>query len=135
MTEKLFFEDIAGRGWCCRVDWSAMQRSQAAGVDLSRAEEYLGDFYRGSALLINALWAVVGPEATKVGVTREMFEQGIRGETIEAAREALLAGLEDFFPKSRGELMRVAADEVAAEIRALVEASRKRSIESPAKSG
>ena len=103
------FTDNNGRQWVCRVTWAAIRRSQAAGVDLAMVEQHLGDFYRCGQSLMDALWAVCGPGAN---CSQEQFEEAICGETLEAAREALLAGVVDFFPKSRAKLITAAVAEV-----------------------
>lgn len=128
------FKDAAGREWFCRVDWSAIRRSAAGGVDLSMLESHLGDFYRGSILLVDALWAVLGPEADKQNIDRETFEAGMVGEAMVRGREALLAGCTDFFPSQRAKLMHAANAEIVAEIRGLLSLSQKQSTELPAKS-
>lgn len=128
------FKDALNREWFCRVDWAAMRRSVAADCDLSQIEGDIGDFHRGSVKLIDALWAVLSPEAAKVGVTLDQFEAGMFGEAIERGREALLAGVADFFPKARGLLIGQASQEVAAEIQALRDRLRKPSTGSQEKS-
>jgi hypothetical protein len=128
------FKDAAGREWFCRVDWAAIRRSEAAGVDLSSIEEHLGAFHRGSIKLVDALWAVLQPAAETKGVTLEQFELGIRGTVLDTSREALLAGVSDFFPPLRSRLMRAANAEVTAEIQSLVSQSTRQSIASPVSS-
>lgn len=123
--------DNEARSWPLRIDWAAMRRAKAAGADLSNAEELLGDFFRGSVLLIETLWAIHEPEAIKRGIDREAFEAAVSGAAMEKAREALLEGLSDFFSPTRAELLRAAVAEVAAQIQSLAEISRKRFIESP----
>jgi len=115
------FSDDSGVSWNCRVTWAAIRRSAAAGVDLSKIEEYLGDFYRCSPLLVDAVWAVCCDDAYGLGVERPEFERRLTGDTLEAAREALISGIENFFPKGRGKLIRAAANEVAEQVAALVE--------------
>lgn len=132
--ERKVFADAAGRRWFCGVDWAAMRRAKAVGIDLSRCEEHLGDFARGSTALVDALWAVVALRATEEQVTKEMFEAGLTGEAMERGRVALLEGVEDFFPSGRAELIRAAATEVDAEIQSLRDQLRKPSIESPERS-
>lgn len=131
MSDDLRFKDAAGREWYCRVDWAAMRRSVAVGVDLSQVEAHLGDFFRGSTKLLDALWAVIGPAATAVGVSQEQFESGIVGEGMERARVALLAGVRDFFPKSRAEVIDAAESELHGEIRSLLSQSRRQFTDLP----
>ena len=114
------FSDGSGVCWNCRVTWAAIRRSAAAGVDLSKIEEHLGDFHRCAPSLVDAVWAVCCDDAKGLGVDRDEFEQRLTGDTLEDAREALISGIENFFPKARGKLIRAAADEVAGQIAALV---------------
>ena len=107
------FTDTTGRLWHCRVTWAAIRRSQSAGVDLSRIEEHLGDFYRCGQSLMDALWAVCGVGSH---ISQDDFELAIEGETLEQARDALLAGVVAFFPKSRAALIRAAIDEVRGQL-------------------
>lgn len=133
-TERQVFADAVGRRWFLRVDWAAMRRAKAVGVDLSRVEEQLGDFARGSLLLADTIWAVVSDAAADCGVSKEQFESGLTGEAMERGRVALLEGVEDFFPSGRAELIRAAATEVDAEIQSLRDRLRKPSTESPERS-
>lgn len=111
-----FFTDCSGQRWDMRVDWAAMRRSAAAGVDLSKVEEYLGDFYRGSVSLVDAVWAVISPEAERMRVDRETFERRVSGEVLEQMIEALRGGLTNFFPSRRGELIELADAEIRREL-------------------
>jgi hypothetical protein len=90
---------------------------------LSLVEEHLGDFCRGSIKLIDALWAVVGPDATTQQVTREQFEDALTGQHMDEARGALLEGLRDFFPSQRAELIAKAAAEVQGQMAQLLDST------------
>jgi hypothetical protein len=125
------FVDGTGLRWDCRVTWAAIRRSQAAGVDLTKVEEYLGDFYRCSPSLIDAIWSVVEPAAKAAGVTLEAFELRVGGENLEAARAALLAGLQNFFPKGRAVLIAAAVQSVEDQFEQIREQLPKQSTESP----
>lgn len=126
MTQNVF-EDNQGRKWSCRVTWAAIRRSANAGVDLSKVEEHLGEFYRGSASLVDALWAVCGIGMTDM--TRDDFETAIDKTVIDSAREALIAGVEDFFPESRAELIRAGVAEVEKQLADIRNQLRKPSTE------
>jgi len=126
------FIDGTGSRWNCRVTWAAIRRSQAAGVDLTKVEEYLGDFYRCSPNLIDALWSVLEPACKEQGIrTLAEFEERVSGEVLEGARDALLEGLRDFFPKGRAILIQAAANDVEKQLRALYVQLPKQSTESP----
>lgn len=97
-----------------------MRRAVAAGVDLSNAEQQLGDWFRGSVSLVDALWAVIEPQAKSLDVDRDTFERNCCGDTLDEALEALIAGIVDFFPSQRGRLLTAAAAEIKREIAELV---------------
>lgn len=126
------FTDSKTRVWTCRITWAALRRSTAAGVDLSIVEDHLGDFYRGSPKMLDALWAVLSEDANTQNVDRDDFENSITGDTIESARDALLQGLKDFFPSQRAALIAAAAEDVKTQIEKLI--SPKPSTPSPGSS-
>lgn len=117
------FTDASGREWSLNMDWGAMRRSRQAGVDLSMFEELLGDFYRGSDKLITALWAVVEPWAKSREFSREAFEDGVSGEVISTAREALVQSVVAFLPRDRAEMIVMASQDVQNQLAELAKAS------------
>jgi len=126
------FPDNLGVMWTCRVTWAAIRRSQAAGVDLALVENHLGEFYQCSPKLIDALWSVLEPACKEQGIrTLAEFEERVSGEVLEGARDALLEGLRDFFPKGRAILIEAAANDVEKQLRALYVQLPKLSTESP----
>lgn len=125
------FTDADGRQWGVRVDWKAMKRSRLAGVDLSMVEEMLGDFYRGSDKFIDALWAVISPEAAALKIDRDEFEGAIRGDAMQAARDALLEAVIGFFPSDRALMIQEANDQVREQMAELLSGLRKSSTEQP----
>ena len=103
------FTDENGRAWTLRLDWAAMRRAKAAGVDLSQIESIIHLLHAGGVELIDALWACLdlngGP------VNRDEFERAVTGDTIGYARMALIEAVKDFFPAARAEAID-AADRV-----------------------
>lgn len=116
------FTDASGQEWPLNVDWGAMRRSREAGVDLSMFEELLGDFYRGSDKLVAALWAVVEPWARSRELSRDAFEDGVRGEVITAAREALIQSVAAFLPSDRAAMILLASQDVQNQLAELAKA-------------
>ena len=94
---------------------------------MSKVEEFLGDWYRGSASLVDALWAVCGIGVTDI--TRDDFENAIDATVIDQAREALIESIKDFFPPSRSELIAAAVAEVEAALASLLSQLAKLSTE------
>lgn len=128
------FTDSDGRQWVLRLTWAAMRRSAAAGVDLSKVELYLADWFRGSHTLIDALYAVLKPqcEAEKPPMDQESFEERIAGPVVPRAAAALVQALENFFPPERAELLAEALEETRREFAGLREQLRRSSTERPA---
>lgn len=93
------FTDGTGRVWALRLDWAAMRRAKAAGVDLSKIEEITPDLFRCGVELIESVWACL--DLSRGPVNRDEFEAALTGEVMPAARDALFAAVMDFFPESR----------------------------------
>lgn len=121
-TQSTTFDDAAGRTWSCRVDWAAMRRSKAAGVDLSKYEEHLEAFYMLGPELIDALWAVVSPQGKNPGMVETLvqFEQSLTGEHLERARDALAAGVCEFYPESRAAHIKAAVQAVEEQVQKIL---------------
>src|SRR3990167_1952817 len=69
-----------------------MEKSAQAAVQPLR--EFLDDGVRFSEVL----YAILKPDADKLGLTPEQFDDGFRWPALTAAREAFLQALHDFFP-------------------------------------
>ena len=125
--QPALFTDNDGRTWVLRVTWAAMRRSAAAGVDLSKVELFLGDWFRGSHTLIDALYAVLKAECETAKIDQDAFEERISGPVVPLAAEALIKALENFFPPERAELLSEAVDETKLEFAGIRERLRKSS--------
>jgi len=137
MSTVTNFKDAQGHEWHISIDWAAMRRSAAAGVDLSKVEMYFGDWFRGSHTVVDALYAVCQPECERwkpAPLDRDSFEARIVGDVVPAAAEALVDALQNFFQKERAELLADAVQETKAEFAQLRAQLRKSSIGSPATS-
>lgn len=104
------FVDATGRSWSLRLDWAAMRRAKAAGVDLSKIEEVIPDLYRCGTELAEAVWACLDMRGQ--AVNRDDFEGALTGPAMDAARDALLAAVSDFFPESRRQFIEAARTDV-----------------------
>lgn len=116
------FTDANGRVWTLRLDWAAMRRSKSAGVDLSKIEEVLADFYRCGTELAEAVWACVDLRGQVAN--RDDFEAALTGPVMDAARDALIEAVKDFFPESRREFITAAQADVVSQFAQVLEASR-----------
>jgi hypothetical protein len=110
------FEDETGAVWNCRIDVAAIFRAKAAGIDLGNVEPLLGQFYACSAELYETLWAVLRPQAELIGINRDTFNDRMRGDVVERARDCLLEGLQDFFPSQRRAMLAEALRMIEAEV-------------------
>jgi hypothetical protein len=100
------FTDNAGRSWQIAVTVSTIRRVRAeAGVDLAAAgrtapggESVLERIASDPVLLADALYAIVRPEAEARKITPEQFGEALAGDAVEAAADALVEEIVDFFP-------------------------------------
>jgi hypothetical protein len=95
------FRDSAGRLWEVDITIAAVKRVRSlVGIDLLALAE--GDpplitrLGTDIALLCDALYAVVKPQADPLGVSDEDFGESLAGETISHAYDAFWESLTDF---------------------------------------
>lgn len=100
------FIDNAGHSWQIAVTVSTIRRVRAeAGVDLAAAgrtapggESVLERIASDPVLLADALYAIVRPEAEARKISPEQFGEALAGDAVEAAADALVEEIVDFFP-------------------------------------
>jgi len=56
------------------------------------------------------LWAILEPQATEKNISRDSFLDGLRGDALEEAAQALEAELIDFFPKRHRQMVQLMAE-------------------------
>ena len=105
------FKDAKGRVWSVAITVGTMKRVRAlCGVDLykiieigddGKAPELLTKLAEDPILLVDVLYAVCKPEADAINVSDEAFGEGMVGDVIENATNALLDDLVDFFPEAK----------------------------------
>lgn len=106
------FKDTEGREWLIAVNVDSIKRVRAlcGGLDFLSAVE--GDLFArlGSdpVLLVDAVYAVCKPQADERGITDEQFGKAMAGDAIDAATEALLDEICDFFPSGRRTILQKA---------------------------
>jgi len=96
------FTDAEGRTWSVVTDLSAARRLRRAGhdiIDFESAGEKIPSLYIDEIDMAEALYAICEPQAVSASppVSEDDFLSAISGEATEAAREALMAALPDFF--------------------------------------
>lgn len=100
------FVDCKGRSWQVRLTLGLLTEvREQAGVKLGevlRTEQGLADFVFGDVeQLGRVLWCCCREQAEAAGVAPEEFTRGFDGPTLEAATEAVLGSVADFFPRSK----------------------------------
>lgn len=104
------FVDEAGRSWNIRIDVAAIRQVRAKrGVDLAKvmgSQEELQKLLDDPCLWVDVLWDLVEQQAKTQGVDPEAFAHGLIGDSFEAANNALIEAIIDFFPSSRREILR-----------------------------
>lgn len=114
------FQDTAGREWTVEITVQDVKRVRAlAGVDLLGVAEEDGRLLASLATdpvaLCDVLYALVKPEADRLGVSDEDFGRGLAGDAIEHATGALMEALIGFFPNPRDrKIMQTALEKVRA---------------------
>jgi hypothetical protein len=105
------FTDSAGRDWILRLNVDLIESVRELDVDL--ADMTSRTFFRladDPIMLVRVLWRLVAKQAEETAVTPADFGEALVGDAIDAASEALLEAITDFFPKRKRELFRKAAE-------------------------
>ena len=100
------FADAKGRQWRIAITVGDLIRvRKETGVDLAAAlksESALADLMFGDpVVLVSTLYVLCEKQAGDMKVSPEDFGHGFDGPTVEAATEALMTAIADFFPRSR----------------------------------
>ena len=106
------FQDKNGRSWSLTVNVGTMKRVRSlCGIDLFNIIELdknqnpktdvLEKLTTDPILLVDVIYAVCKEEADKIGISDEDFGRSMCGDTIEAATNALLDEIVDFFPAAK----------------------------------
>lgn len=109
------FIDNLGRPWLVDVNISSIKsvRDQTEGeVNLFAVIEKKGALMQRLAtdpeLLVNVVYLLVKPQADALGVSDVQFGEGMAGDSIDAATDALLDSLTYFFRKGQRALVEAA---------------------------
>lgn len=105
------FTDNRGNDWVVEVTVSTIKRVRSlTDVDLLDTEggQILKDLASDPILLADVLYAVCKPQADERDISDEEFGEGLAGDAIANATDALLEALSDFFPGRRAELLKTA---------------------------
>lgn len=116
------FTDAAGRVWTLAFDLPRIDMIRdRIGIDLlslfdpppeaainegARPRTALERLSTEPRLLVDVLWMAIEDEAARADVSRGAWLQGLGGDVLSAAADALLAGVIDFFPCGQREQKR-----------------------------
>ena len=135
------FTDSLGRAWTLVVNVATIKRVRAlCGVDLNSVIEVedgkpsaklLERLSSDPVLLVDVLYAVCKPECDRLGVSDEDFGSAMAGDSVDAATQALLDEVIDFFPEAK----RLAFRKILSASRRFEEMARKRLAAAMADSG
>lgn len=97
------FRDSAGSDWALTIDFPTIKRVRKLipGIDLGKpwdGKPTLIDRLRSEVeLAVDVVFAIVQPQAEKLGITDEQFGHRLLGDGFERAEAALWAEWSDFF--------------------------------------
>ena len=99
------FRDMAGREWRVRLTLGVLTAvRKATGVslgDVMQKPDRLAEFLCDDPVRFGqVVWCCVEADAAARGVTADDFYAAFDGSTLEAAGEAVLVAVVDFFPRS-----------------------------------
>lgn len=104
------FRDTAGTEWKLSVNVLTIKRvlddTGLRLTDIFSTEQKISQFFSDDVKFCEVLWAIVKPQAEEDGSTAEQFFGAIDGTVIEAALDALLEEVADFFQEPRRSLLR-----------------------------
>ncbi len=99
------FTDTAGHRWNLALSVGTVKRvRELSGVDLLTIldkPQALVDLASDPVRFVDVLFIVIKPQADQIGICDEAFGESLDGETVEAATDAFLEALVDFFPGAR----------------------------------
>jgi hypothetical protein len=104
------FVDEQGRTWGVHVDVEAIRRvRKLVGYDLAKcmdSRQSLEQLVDDVVTLVDVLHALCIEQCNHLGVTAEDFAKALYGDAISRATTALMESIIDFFPQSRGKILR-----------------------------
>ena len=105
------FADNAGRTWTVAINVDCIRRvKKLLDVNLLDAIEgkLIEQLVSDPVLLCDVIYVICKPEADAQSVSDEEFGRAMAGDAIDAATNALLEELADFFPSGKRQVLRKA---------------------------
>lgn len=104
------FKDRHGREWHFEITPFSMKRvRELTAVNLGTLFNDnmtpLANLVSDPIMFVDVLYVLCKPECDKLGVTDEQFGGAMVGDYLEAAVDAFMQGLVDFFPKRQSNLL------------------------------
>lgn len=118
-----------GREWLVDIDGPKLRavRAEHGGLNLSADDmSQVTALTSDHLLAADVLWTLCRKQASEYGVTQEQFDAMLKGDEGEAAGNALLYAVVDFFRKDKREMLRKMLDEHLAIQRAATERAAQR---------
>lgn len=105
------FTDNAGRTWAVAINVATIKRvKDLLGLNLMEAVtgKLIERLEEDICQYVNVIYCVCKKEADEKGVTDEQFGEALAGDALEAATDAFLDELIDFFPQAKRLIFRKA---------------------------
>lgn len=103
------FKDSLEREWDLAIDAPTIQlvreRHQVDLADIGASEQW-NRLTTDLVLRVDVLWTVLEEQAKERGINQREFAKGLIGEGLGSATDALLTGIENFFPPDLRSLWR-----------------------------
>lgn len=116
------FKDSLGREWLVKISGPVINDvRKELDLDLVSLGDPVFPKLSNLGLLVNCLWVVCRKQAHALGVNDIQFGEGLVGDCLEGAAEALVEAVLDFFPRSIRETLRALSRQDAATKNAAME--------------
>jgi hypothetical protein len=105
------FKDSTARAWNVEINVAQIKAVRSAvGVDCYKLLEDklqpLGELLGDPCAFVDVLWVLCREQAQAAGISDDAFGRCLGGDAIEAAGDAFVEELIDFFPRGRREALR-----------------------------
>ena len=104
------FKDQNGKQWTIALDAPTIRavRAECDGLDLADLEgKSFAKLVDDPCLLVDVLWILCRKQAETAKISDELFGASLVGDAIDAATNAMLESIADFFPHKKRELLKL----------------------------
>jgi hypothetical protein len=121
------FTDTAGRRWALVVTIPAARRVQEAVPGVNLLDIYDAKLwerlYVDPQTLVAVLYALLDPQIQRLDLSPEAFAEGLAGDVLDAAADALTQAIIDFFPNRQRPALQKARETTLAQIERMTAAT------------